>query len=89
MKITPSQYNHILEAIRPLVPKLQAYRELIAENPRAATSPMRVRWDASYAASGLTAWLCATVYKSNCNDSHVDTALRRAMIDLGFPEFSK
>jgi len=89
MKITPSQYSHILESIRPLVPKLQAYRELIAENPRAATSPMRVRWDASYAASGLTAWLCATVYKSDFNDSHLDTALRRVMNELGFPEFSK
>ena len=88
MKLTHEQYSHILESIRPLVPKLQAYRELITDNPRAATSPMRIRWDACYAA-GLNAWLCATVYKSDNNDSHLDTALRRAMIDLGFPEFSK
>ena len=83
MKITPSQYSHILESIRPLVPKLQAYRELVIANPRAGSSPRQVRLDVFYAADGPSKLF------PYCNYSALDSSVVRAMNELGFPEFSK
>ena len=83
MKITTSQYSQILESLRPLVPKLKAYRELITENPRAGSSPRQVRLDAFYSADG------PSILFPYCNYAALDSSMVRAMNDLGFPEFSK
>ena len=85
MKLTHEQYSHILESIRMLVPKLQAYRELVAANPRAASLPAHIREDAAYAGLGVAAFREMRAQGSR----GFDAALRRAMTDLGFPEFSK
>ena len=83
MKITPSQYSHILESIRPLVPKLQAYRELVIANPRAGSSPWQVRLDAFFSDGGPKDLF------PYCNYAAFDASVVRAMNELGFPEFSK
>jgi hypothetical protein len=83
MKITSLQYSQILESIRPLVPKLQAYRELITKNPRAGSSPRQVRLDVFYAADGPSKLF------PYCNYAALDSSVVRAMNELGFPEFSK
>ena len=85
MKLTPEQYSHILESIRVLSPKLEAYRELITDNPRAASLPSYIREDAAYTALGGAAF---REMRAGSPRSF-DASLRRAMIDLGFPEFSK
>ena len=85
MRITHEQYSHILEAIRPLVPKLQAYRELVAANPRAASLPSHIREDAAYTAMGGAAFREMRARSSR----GFDAALRRVMTELGFPEFAK
>jgi len=83
MKITSLQYSQILESIRPLVPKLQAYLELTIANPRAGSSARQVRLDAFYSAGGPSKLFPC------CNYAALDSAMVRAMNDLGFPEFSK
>jgi len=83
MQITASQYSQILESLRPLVPKLQAYLELTISNPRAGSSARQVRLDAFYSAGG------PSILFPYCNYAALDSAMVRAMNDLGFPEFSK
>jgi len=83
MKITSLQYSQILESLRPLVPKLQAYRELVIANPRAGSSPRQVRLDVFYAADGPSKLF------PYCNYAAFDASVVRAMNELGFPEFSK
>jgi len=83
MKITTSQYSQILESLRPLVPKLQAYRELITENPRAGSSPWQVRFDAFFSDGGPEKLF------PFCNYAALDSSMVRAMNELGFGEFSK
>ena len=85
MKLTPEQYSHILESVRVLSPKLEAYRELVTANPRAASPPSHIREDAAYAALGGAAFREMRARSSRS----FDAAIRRAMTDLGFPEFSK
>jgi len=80
MKIKPEHYAHMLEAIRPLQPKLAGHREYLKTDSRVKDLEKRLRWDALWA-SKITQWLSDTVYKY-ANDDHVDTALKQIMKEL-------
>lgn len=85
MKMTPEHYAHMLEALRrrmtTITPQqLRTYFEHLAHDPRVADPHKRLRWDLLWS-SGLTTWVCDTLYPY-LNDDHIDTALRRAMQEL-------
>ena len=61
-------YEYLKEQI------LKAEHKLVFRND-CLLSPMRYRWDLTYAA-GLTKWICDNLY-SYLNDDHIDTALRK------------
>lgn len=83
MKIKPEHYQHMLEAIRPLAPRLAEHREKLKGDPRVKDIEKRVRWDA-FNAAGLTRWSCDTLYPY-LNDDHIDTALRTIMKEITCP----
>lgn len=70
MKIKPEHYEHIKNAVAENMIKIpfSKYKEQ-------GLSGERYRWDLFWA-SGLSKFLCGTLYKY-LNDDHVDTALRR------------
>ncbi len=85
MKITPEHYAHLLDALRrrmtTITPEqLRTYFEHLAHDPQVADPHKRLRWDLLWS-SGLTAWVCDTLYPY-LNDDHIDTALRRAIMEL-------
>lgn len=85
MKMTPEHYAHLLDALRrrmsTVTPEqLRTYFEHLAHDPQVADPHKRLRWDLLHSA-GLTPWLCDTLY-AYLNDDHIDTALRRAMMEL-------
>ena len=80
MKIKPEHYAYIK----------RAYQELGAKHDLTAMSkqyeqdgltPMRFRWDCS-SSCGLSPWLCDNVY-TYANDTHIDTAVRQIMREMG------
>lgn len=87
MKVSPKSLAHIIQAMRPLSAKVKEHSERLRNDPGVKDLAMRVRWDWCYAA-GLNSFICALYAKEDVNDSHVDTALRHAVTELGFPEFA-
>lgn len=95
MKIPPDLYARIVEAMRkcPTMTKenVEAHRAYLAGLPRyqpgmVGNLPKRMRWDLLYATQNTT--LTREAYALGCNDEHIDTALRKAMNELGWPEFA-
>ena len=80
MKLTPEQVAKLTEAMRPFVATIQDAA------PTWPHSAMRLRWDWAYGAKCSP--LFTEFYKAGANDDHIDTALRRVVRDLGFPQFS-
>ena len=69
MKMKQEHYDYIKNAIE------QANTGDIEQEYKNGTiSPMRYRWDLTYAAS-LSGWICKNLY-SYLDDTHIDTALR-------------
>ena len=83
MKIRPEHYDHMREAIAPVIARVDpaAYRARIIAEGKAKNPDKRVRWDYLYAAK-LSAWICDNLY-SYMNDEHIDTALRSIMQEHG------
>lgn len=86
MKITAEHYKRIRDELALRKDAIIARSELIDNDPRVKDISMRVRWDALYMA-GLMQFICSEVYPY-ANDTHVDTALRKVMVDIGLPQFS-
>lgn len=83
MKIAPEHYNEMWNAIAFLAPKITEHKAtLIRVCPSSVDIPLRLRWDALNAAKG-NKWICDTLYPY-ADDSHIDTALRNIMAELGF-----
>lgn len=86
MKIKPDHYAHLRDAISPWVPQLIQHHANLSARKQAGDNSVkdvskRVRWDALYAAK-LSVWVCDTLYPY-MDDTHVDTALRSIMRELG------
>jgi len=86
MKIKQEHYSKLLEAIRPLAPKLAAHREFVIKEGKAKDVDMRVRWDAMHAAKiddrPSYRFVCDVLYKEGLNDTHIDTALKKIMQEI-------
>ncbi len=74
MKMTPEHYQHLRDAITPL--DTPEHRSAYAAKGYTAK---RYRWDLMYAAR-LSQWACDNLY-SYLNDDHIDTALKRIVLD--------
>lgn len=82
MKIRQEHYQHMLDAITTIgVDKLRCHRQFIVNEGKAKDVEKRLRWDASYYAH-LTPFIGDQIY-SYADDTHVDTALRSIMRELG------
>jgi hypothetical protein len=83
MKVQQEHYDYIKTAIESIgVERLRQHREALKDDPRVRDLEMRLRWDALHAGVG-SRWVCDTLYVYGCNDEHIDTALRRAMKEVG------
>lgn len=78
MKIKPEHYTYMKQAISNV--NVEAIKERIALGNAPKDYAMRLRFDCLYA-SGLTAWVCDTLY-SYANDNHIDTALKSICKEL-------
>lgn len=87
MKISPEHYTVLIEAIRPLVPRLTAHREAIVREGKAQDIEKRLRWDALWAAKidgrDSCFFLSDKLSPLGIKDAHIDTALREIMRELG------
>jgi len=83
MKIIDEHYQYMRESIQRLgIEKIKHHKaDLLFRVNGYGDIDKRVRWDALHAA-GLTPWVCKHLYEY-ANDSHIDTALRHIMADLG------
>jgi hypothetical protein len=80
VKIREEHYAHMLAKMKPFSPEIADMRaEIIAEG-KAKDIDKRLRWDLARNA-GLIPWICDYVYPY-ANDDHVDTALRRVMMQI-------
>lgn len=85
MKMTPEHYAHMLEALRrrlsTVTPQmLRTYLAHLETDPAVADPHKRLRWDLLWGAN-ISSWVCSTLYEY-LTDDHIDTALRRAMMEL-------
>ncbi len=94
MKIPPELYGRIVEAIRAAVPRTAviAHRQSLSTEARyqpggKGNLAKRMRWDLFWAASNRHP-IAKEVYALGCNDNHIDTVLRKAMVELDWPEFT-
>ena len=88
MRIRKDQYDYMKRAIE----QLDIDRDLLAhakQYERDGLTPKRFRWDSCYGAA-LTKWICDFVYRdgpdgdyNGTDDTHIDTALRKIMRDVG------
>jgi hypothetical protein len=81
MKIKKEHYNHILTEIGKIdVNLLQHHKKTLENDPRVKDIEKRFRWDLLFAANSL--WVCDNLY-SYMDDSHIDTALKSIVRELG------
>lgn len=80
MKMKPEHFAHLKNAIAPFTENAKAHREILRNDPRVNDLEKRLRWDLAHAAK-LTPWICSDLYPY-LNDTHIDTALRAAVVDL-------
>ena len=79
MKIKPEHFEEIKAKISSLGDKIEKHRAFLLspENPRKPQDlEKRLRWDCLWSAVG-SKWICDNL--SYCNDSHIDTALKKVM----------
>ena len=81
MKVRPEHYLHMRDAILAISDRIPEMRAAISRDPRVKDAEMRLRWDC-FSAAGLTGWACRSVY-SYADDTHIDTALRGIMREVG------
>jgi hypothetical protein len=80
MKITPTHYAHLKNAIAPFASVIDAMRADILAAGKAKDPEKRLRWDLTYKAD-LSNWICANLY-GYLDDSHIDTALKKIVAEL-------
>ncbi len=85
MKIKPEHYAAIVNALRTLRAAQPLLTPAVYQEKHIGKDPAkRFRWDAFTAArinGGSARWLCDNVY-SYADDTHIDTALRRAVAEV-------
>jgi hypothetical protein len=82
MKIQPDHYAVMRDAIAALpTDAVAAHKAALHNEPRVKDLPKRLRWDLLYAAK-LNPFVCDTIYPY-ANDTHIDTALRSIVNELG------
>ena len=79
MKITQADYDALKQSLTSLVPQAKAHREYIIAEGKSKDIERRLRWD-MLNASGYDVLRRLYAY---LNDSHIDTALRAIMAELG------
>lgn len=83
MKIKPEDYSFMRDQIARIDPdRLKVHRENLKSDARLKDIDKRMRWDVVYAA-GLLGFTCDVLYKY-MSDDHIDTALRKIQLELGF-----
>lgn len=83
MKIKPEHYAYILAAIQTIPSEgVASHAEALRSDSRVGDVATRLRWDLLWAAVP-SKWVCDNVYPY-ANDTHLDTALRRACTELGY-----
>ena len=87
MKIKPEHYAAILSGMQAAVDRLgrdhvAKYQHDLRTVPHVGDPAKRFRWDL-FRAAGLITWSCDTLYPY-ANDTHIDTALRSVVRELGF-----
>ena len=81
MKVTDKHYQVIKTAFQGYTKKeVELHHYHIVREGKAKNLLMRLRWDI-FTASGLTRLACDDLY-SYCDDSHIDTALRKALKEV-------
>lgn len=93
MKATQDQIETLANAM-PEIERIRQHGAALSATEKYSAGkgdlPQRVRWDAFWAIpSAVRAAFTSSIYNGGGNDSHIDTALRRAMIRLGLPEFAE
>lgn len=84
MKMTQRDYRDLRRLVRLAVPSLDEYRALktrAAADPRTKDVLKRTRWDCYWAIPYSAR--CLVVRNAYC-DSHIDTALKAIMKELGY-----
>jgi len=82
MKINKEHYQHILTVMSHIdLPAARNHKEALKNDERVKDIEKRFRWDLMYAAN-LSPWICDNLY-SYMDDSHIDTALRSIVRELG------
>lgn len=79
MKIKPAHYNTLKNAIAPLKGHFEKHRENIIAEGKANDIEKRLRWDAFHASK--YGGILSELY-SYMNDEHIDTALKKIMIEI-------
>ena len=84
MKITPEHYEFIKSAIQNnfTVSLVNDHRTFIENEGKAKDIDKRLRWDLLWL-SVTSAWICGTIYKY-ADNTHIDTALKKIVKELGF-----
>ena len=78
MKIKADHYKELLDGIRRIAPYAADHRQFIVNEGKAKDVEMRLRWDCLWASKvNVSPWYCYL------NDTHIDTALRAIMQELG------
>lgn len=80
MKMKSHHFEHLKRALAPYTESAKAHRNILAKDVRVKDLEKRLRWDLLHAAA-LTPWICAELYPY-LDDTHIDTALRAAVVDL-------
>ena len=90
MRVTESQLAALVDMLSPFRAQVHAHAEKLKKDTRVQHLPTRLRWDWLYAvpSSIRNPWVDA-LYGDGSTDEHIDTALRHAVTELGFPEFAE
>ena len=78
MKIKSDHYAELLDGVRRVAPYAADHRQFIITEGKSKDVEMRLRWDCLYASK-----VDVCLWYSYLNDTHIDTALRAIMIELG------
>ena len=80
MKMKKEDYQYLKSRLEHLIEKIQSHREWIIAEGKAKDVEMRLRWDLLHAAK-IDDFIIDTLYPY-LNDTHIDTALRKIMVDF-------
>ncbi len=87
MKISDKNYQVLLESARSLHERwpenIPLHKQKLASDPKVKDVEKRLRWDLLRAIAPPS-WVCKHLYdEDGLNDTHIDTALRNVVKELG------